>query len=163
VFAGFRRVLKPGGLLLVSTFGPDTLFELRGAFAEADNTPHVSLFPSIAQFGDALIAAGFKDPVLDRDEFTLKHDDLGDLMRELRTLGATNAMRERRRSLTGRARFARAAQAYEALRGEDGRLPATWEVVYAHAWGPQPGTPIRVGGVDEVQVPVAKIPIRRRT
>lgn len=163
VFAGFRRVLKPGGLLLVSTFGPDTLFELRGAFAEADNTPHVSLFPSIAQFGDALIAAGFKDPVLDRDEFTLKHDDLGDLMCELRTLGATNAMRERRRSLTGRARFARAAQAYEALRGEDGRLPATWEVVYAHAWGPQPGTPIRVGGVDEVQVPVAKIPIRRRT
>lgn len=163
VFAGFRRVLKPGGLLLVSTFGPDTLFELRGAFAQADNAPHVSLFPSIAQFGDALIAAGFKDPVLDRDEFTLKHDDLGDLMRELRTLGATNAMRERRRSLTGRARFARAAQAYEALRGDDGRLPATWEVVYAHAWGPQPGTPIRVGGVDEVQVPVAKIPIRRRT
>lgn len=163
VFAGFRRVLKPGGLLLVSTFGPDTLFELRGAFAQADNAPHVSLFPSIAQFGDALVAAGFKDPVLDRDEFTLKHDDLGDLMRELRTLGATNAMRERRRSLTGRARFARAAQAYEALRDDDGRLPATWEVVYAHAWGPQPGTPIRVGGVDEVQVPVAKIPIRRRT
>lgn len=162
VFAGFRRVLKPGGLLLVSTFGPDTLFELRGAFAEADNTPHVSLFPSIAQFGDALIAAGFKDPVLDRDEFVLGHDDLGGLMRELRTLGATNAMRERRRSLTGRARFARAAQAYEALRAPDGRLPATWEVVYAHAWGPQPGTPIRVGGVDEVQVPVAKIPIRRR-
>lgn len=162
VFAGFRRVLKPGGLLLVSTFGPDTLFELRGAFAEADNAPHVSLFPSIAQFGDALIAAGFKDPVLDRDEFVLGHDDLGGLMRELRTLGATNAMRERRRSLTGRARFARAAQAYEALRRPDGRLPATWEVVYAHAWGPQPGTPIRVGGVDEVQVPVAKIPIRRR-
>ena len=163
VFAGFRRVLKPGGLLLVSTFGPDTLFELRGAFAEADNAPHVSLFPSIAQFGDALIAAGFKDPVLDRDEFVLGHDDLGGLMRELRTLGATNAMRERRRSLTGRARFARAAQAYEALRDDDGRLPATWEVVYAHAWGPQPGTPIRVGGVDEVQVPAAKIPIRRRT
>ncbi|KRA17131.1 malonyl-ACP O-methyltransferase BioC [Lysobacter sp. Root604] len=163
VFAGFRRVLKPGGLLLVSTFGPDTLFELRGAFAEADNTPHVSLFPSIAQFGDALIAAGFKDPVLDRDEFVLSHDDLGGLMRELRTLGATNAMRERRRSLTGRTRFARAAQAYEALRTPDGRLPATWEVVYAHAWGPQPGTPIRVGGVDEVQVPVARIPIRRRS
>jgi malonyl-CoA O-methyltransferase len=162
VFAGFRRVLKPGGLLLVSTFGPDTLFELRGAFAEADAAPHVSPFASIAQFGDALIAAGFKNPVLDRDEFVLGHDDLGHLMRELRTLGATNASVDRRRSLTGRARFARAAQAYEALRRPDGRLPATWEVVYAHAWGPQPGTPIRVDGVDEVQVPVAKIPIRRR-
>jgi malonyl-CoA O-methyltransferase len=162
VFAGFRRVLKPDGLLLVSTFGPDTLFELRGAFSEADDAPHVSLFPSIGQFGDALIAAGFKNPVLDRDEFTLHHDDLGGLMRELRTLGATNAMVDRRRSLTGRQRFARAAQAYDVLRDADGRLPATWEVIYAHAWGPQPGTPIRVGGVDEVHVPVSKIRIRPR-
>ncbi len=163
VFAGFRRVLKPGGLLLVSTFGPDTLFELRGAFAQADAAPHVSLFPSIAQFGDALMAAGFKNPVLDRDEFVLGHPDLGSLMRELRTLGATNAMSERRRSLTGRARFARAAEAYEALRAADGHLPATWEVIYAHAWGPPPGAPIRVGGVDEVQVPVSSIRVRQRS
>lgn len=162
VFAGFRRVLKPNGLLLVSTFGPDTLFELRGAFSEADDAPHVSLFPSIGQFGDALIAAGFKDPVLDRDEFTLAHDDLAGLMRELRTLGATNAMVDRRRSLTGRQRFARAEQAYEQLRGGDGKLPATWEVVYAHAWGPQPGVPIRHGGIDEVSVPVSKIRVRQR-
>ncbi|RNF83737.1 malonyl-ACP O-methyltransferase BioC [Montanilutibacter psychrotolerans] len=161
VFAGFRRVLKPGGLMVLSTFGPDTLFELRGAFSEADDAPHVSLFPSIGQFGDALIAAGFKDPVLDRDEFTLHHPDLNSLMRELRTLGATNAMSERRRSLTGRARFARAARAYEQLRGERG-LPATWEVIYAHAWGPPPGAPIRVGGVDEVHVPLSAIPVRRR-
>ncbi|QWP77462.1 malonyl-ACP O-methyltransferase BioC [Lysobacter sp. K5869] len=162
VFAGFRRVLKPGGLLLVSTFGPDTLFELRGAFAEADAAPHVSPFASIAQFGDALIAAGFKNPVLDRDEFVLGHPDLGHLMRELRTLGATNASVDRRRSLTGRARFARAAQAYEPLRGADGTLPATWEVIYAHAWGPEPGTPIRVGGIDEVQVPASSIRVRQR-
>lgn len=163
VFAGFRRVLKPEGRLLVSTFGPGTLHELRAAFAQADDTPHVSLFPNIAQFGDALVAAGFKDPVLDRDEFVLGHPDLASLMRELRTLGATNAMRERRRSLTGRERFARAAQAYEPLRRDDGQLPATWEVVYAQAWGPAPGTPIRVGGIDEVQVPVSAIPVRRRS
>jgi len=162
VFAGFRRVLKPDGLLLVSTFGPDTLFELRGAFGEADDAPHVSLFPSIGQFGDALIAAGFKNPVLDRDEFTQHHADLGGLMRELRTLGATNAMVDRRRSLTGRARFARAALAYDVLRDAGGQLPATWEVIYAHAWGPPPGTPIRVGGMDEVRVPASSIPVRRR-
>jgi malonyl-CoA O-methyltransferase len=161
VFAGFRRVLKPGGLMLLSTFGPDTLWEMREAFAQADSAPHVSPFASIAQFGDALIAAGFQDPVLDRDELVMQHDDLGGLMRELRTLGATNALSTRRRSLTGRARFARAAQAYEALR-TGGRLPATWEVISAQAWGPPPGTPIRVGGVDEVAVPLAAIPVRRR-
>jgi malonyl-CoA O-methyltransferase len=161
VFAGFRRVLKPDGLMVLSTFGPDTLWELREAFSHADSAPHVSPFASIAQFGDALIAAGFKDPVLDRDEFRLQHDSLADLMRELRTIGATNALATRRRSLTGRARFVRAAQAYEPMR-RDGKLPATWEVITAQAWGPQPGTPIRVGGVDEVAVPVSRIPIRRR-
>jgi malonyl-CoA O-methyltransferase len=161
LFAGFRRVLKPDGLMVVSTFGPDTLWELREAFGHADSAPHVSPFASIAQFGDALIAAGFKDPVLDRDEFRLQHDSLAGLMRELRTLGATNALSTRRRSLTGRERFTRAAAGYEPMR-RDGKLPATWEVITAHAWGPPPGTPIRVGGVDEVAVPVARIPIRRR-
>jgi malonyl-CoA O-methyltransferase len=68
----------------------------------------------------------------------------------------------RRRSLTGRARFARAAQAYEPLRDARGQLPATWEVIYAHAWGPEPGTPIRVGGIDEVQVPASSIRVRQR-
>ena len=161
VFAGFRRVLRPGGLMVLSTFGPDTLWELREAFGEADSAPHVSPFASIAQFGDALIAAGFKDPVLDRDELHLQHDSLADLMRELRTLGATNALSTRRRSLTGRARFGRAAQAYEPMR-RDCKLPATWEVITAHAWGPPPGTPIRSGGIDEVRVPVGSIPVRRR-
>lgn len=161
VFAGFRRVLKPGGLMLLSTFGPATLHELRAAFSRADDAPHVSLFPDIGQFGDALIAAGFKDPVLDRDEFLLHHDGLPDLMRELRTLGATNAMAGRRRSLTGRARFERASEAYEAERTERG-LPATWEIIYAQAWGPAPGVPIRVGGFDEVRVPASGIPVRRR-
>lgn len=163
VFAGIRRVLKPGGLMLVSTFGMDTLIELRQAFSGVDEAPHVSPFTAIGPFGDALIAAGFKDPVLDRDEFRLGHPDLPSLMRELRTIGATNALATRRRSLTGRARFARASQAYESLRGNDGQLPATWEVIYAHAWGPPPGAPIRVDGVDEVQVPLSTIRVRQRS
>jgi malonyl-CoA O-methyltransferase len=160
-FAGFRRVLKPQGLLLVSTFGPDTLQELRDAFASADNAPHVSPFVPIAQFGDALVHAGFRDPVLDRDVFVNGHDDLPALVRELRAIGATNALASRRHTLTGKARFAAAAAAYEHER-RDGRLPATWEVIYAQAWAPQPGAPIREGGYDVASVPVAKIPIRRR-
>ena len=160
-FAGFRRVLRPEGLLLCSTFGPATLQELREAFAVADNVPHVSPFASIAQFGDALVHAGFRNPVLDRDEFVHGYDDLPALMRELRAIGATNALATRRHTLTGKARFAAAASAYEGER-RDGRLPATWEVIYAQAWAPQPGAPIREGGFDVASMPVSRIPIRRR-
>jgi len=162
VFAGFRRVLKPGGLLLCSTFGPDTLMELREAFAQADDRAHVSHFAAIAQFGDALMMAGFRDPVLDRDLFTLTYDDLPALMRELKALGATNAMNERRRTLTGRGRLAAASRAYDAMRRPDGKLPSSWEVIYAHAWAPEPGAPIREHGHDVAAVPVSAIPIRRK-
>lgn len=162
VFAGFRRVLKPDGLLLCSTFGPDTLYELREAFAQADAVPHVSPFASIAEFGDALMHAGFRNPVLDRDEFVNGYDDLPALMRELRAIGATNALTTRRHTLTGKSRFAKASAAYDAMRTDDGRLPATWEVIYAQAWAPQPGAPIREGGYDVVSVPASGIPVRRR-
>lgn len=160
-FAGFRRVLKPGGLLLCSTFGRETLVELNQAFAQADQVPHVSPFIDIAGFGDALIAAGFRDPVLDRDVFTHHHQDLPGLMRELRAMGATNALQARRHTLTGKSRFAAAAQAYESFRQEQG-LPATWEAIYAQAWAPQAGAPIRMGGHDVASVPLSAIPIRRK-
>ena len=163
VFAGFRRALKPGGLLLCSTFGPDTLVELREAFAQADAVPHVSRFAPIAQFGDALMMSGFRDPVLDRDLFTLTYDDLTALMRELQAIGATNARQDRRHTLTGRGRFDAARAAYEPPRREDGKLPSSWEVIYAHAWAPEGGAPIRERGHDVATVPVSAIPIRRRT
>lgn len=161
VFAGFRRALRPGGMLVVSTFGPDTLFELRNAFAAADAVPHVSPFASIAQFGDALIAAGFRNPVLDRDELVTHYDDLPALMRELRAIGATNALRARRHTLTGKARFAAASAAYDAFRA-DARLPATWEVITALAWAPEHGVAIREGGEDVARFPASGIPVRRR-
>lgn len=162
VFAGFRRVLKPGGLLLCSTFGPETLLELDEAFRHDDSVAHVSRFTPIAQFGDALMMAGFRDPVLDRDLFTLTYEDLPALMKELQALGATNARGDRRRSLTGRGRFTAAAAAYEPLRRADGKLPSSWDVIYAHAWAPDPGAPIREQGHDVAAVPVSAIPIRRR-
>ena len=161
VFAGFRRVLKPGGMLVVSTFGPDTLYELRVAFAEADAIPHVSPFASIAHFGDALIASGFRNPVLDRDDLITRYDDLPALMRELRAIGATNALHARRHTLTGKARFAAAANTYESFR-DSGRLPATWEIISALAWAPEHGAPIREGGEDVARFPASGIPVRRR-
>ena len=162
VFAGFRRVLKPNGLLLISSFGPETLWELREAFAQADSAPHVSPFADIAAFGDALVRAGFRQPVLDRELDTTRYQDLPALMRELRAIGATNALATRRHTLTGRARFTAAARAYEMMRGADGLLPASWETISAMAWAPEAGTPLREGDVDVASIPLSRIPIRRR-
>lgn len=160
-FAGFRRVLKPDGLLLVSTFGPESLVELREAFGAADAVPHVSPFASIADFGDALMRAGFRDPVLDRDTTVHWHPDMPTLMRELRAIGATNALDARRRALTGRARFAAAAAHYEQFRTGRG-LPASWEWITAMAWSPAHGAPIREGGEELARFDAAAIPVRRR-
>ena len=162
VFAGFRRVLKPQGLLLLSTFGPDTLWELREAFARADDAPHVSPFADIAGVGDALMRAGFHQPVLEREVETTRYPDLAALMRELRAIGATNALSARRHTLTGRARFAAAERAYEPLRGGDGNLPATWETITAMAWAPDAGAPIREGEMEIARFPANAIPVRKR-
>lgn len=145
LFDEFRRVLRPRGYLVISTFGPDTLHELRAAWAHVDRAPHVSRFADIARVGDALTHAGFRDPVLDAEHFTLTYSDAGALMRELKAIGATNADSSRPRGLTGKTHWRRMLDAYEAFR-TDGVLPATYEVIYAHAWAPEPGQPRRSGG-----------------
>jgi malonyl-CoA O-methyltransferase len=161
VLTEFRRVLRPEGLLLFSTFGPDTLLELREAYQAVGETPPLSPFAAIQQIGDAMLAAGFKDPVLDRDRYTLTYPDLRSLMRELRDIGAGDARHERRRGLGGRARLQRVTEAYEPLR-RDGALPSTWEVITAQAWGPAPGAPRRGAGGDLASFPADHIPRRRR-
>jgi malonyl-CoA O-methyltransferase len=161
LFNEWRRVLAPGGLVLIASFGPQTLHELRTAFAAADDGEHVSRFAPIQTVGDALLASGFRDPVLDTDWFTLTYRDARDLMRELRAIGAGNALHARPRGLTGKAKMQRVLQAYEDLR-RDGMLPASYEVIYAQAWSPAPGQPRRDAGADLAAVPLADIPFRRR-
>jgi malonyl-CoA O-methyltransferase len=161
LFAEFRRVLRPGGYVAFSTFGPDTLRELRAAWAAVDRTPHVVGFADIAGVGDALLAAGFRDPVLDTEHFTVHHADAIELMRELKAIGATNADAARARGLTGRSRFRRMLDAYERFR-RDGLLPATYEVIAAHAFGPEPGQPRRGRGGEIASFPLERLRGSRR-
>ena len=137
VFRECRRVLRPGGLLLFTTFGPDTLKELRAAWRVVDSDPHVHAFIDMHDLGDALVRTRFADPVMDVESLTLTYPDVPSLLRELKAIGAHNAAATRSTSLTGKAHFARFVQAYETLRRADDRIPASYEVVYGHAWAPQ--------------------------
>jgi len=158
VFAEIRRVLKPQGFFTFTTFGPDTLKELRAAWAEADTHNHVNRFLDMHDVGDALVRAGLQEPVLDVDRTQLTYDDGLALMRDLKAIGARNETAGRPRSLVGRSRLQRVLHAYESFR-KDGRLPATYEVVYGAAWGSagRPATSARAG---EVRISPAEI--RRR-
>lgn len=136
VFEEWLRVLRPGGLLLFTTFGVGTLAELEQAWAAVDAYPHVSRFADMHDLGDSLLGLGWENPVLDIDRFTLNYASVTGLMRDLKGLGAGNARADRHRGLTGRARFQAMTEAYESLRTPAG-LPASYEVVYGLAWAPQ--------------------------
>jgi malonyl-CoA O-methyltransferase len=153
-----RRVLRPGGVLHFTTLGPDTLCELRRSWQAADpGHAHVSRFLDMHDLGDALVRAGFAEPVLDVERYTLTYDDARGLMRDLKAIGAHNATAGRARGLTGKATLQRMLAAYESYR-RDGKLPATYEVVFAQAWNPagpvrQKGQPTRA----EVTVPLSTL------
>lgn len=134
-FSELRRVVKPHGLLLFSSFGPDTLKELRAAWRAVDARVHVHRFIDMHDIGDALIRAGFVEPVMDVEQLTLTYADLRALMADLKKIGAHNVAAGRPHGLGGRLRLRELTQAYEPFR-RDGRLPSTWEVVYGTAWTP---------------------------
>ncbi len=157
-FAEIQRVLRPEGLLMFTTLGPDTLHELRQSWASVDDYAHVNMFYDMHDVGEAMMESGLAEPVLDTDYYVLTYDTAIALMKDLKQLGASNANSDRRRGLTGRQALAKVAETYEQFRSE-GVLPATYEVVYGHAWGGQVKQQTADG---EVHIPISQIQGRKR-
>ena len=133
--AELRRVLAPGGLLMFTTFGPDTLMELRASWEKVDGHTHVNRFIDLHDIGDMLLKTRWADPVMDSERITVTYRELRKLMQDLKQIGAHNVTAGRPRGLTGRQHWQRFSAAYEQYR-EGGVLPASYEVVYGHAWSP---------------------------
>lgn len=130
-----HRVLAPGGLLMFTTLGPDTLAELRAALGPS-GAATIHPFADMHDVGDLLVRSGFADPVMDAEHLTLTYRDLTALLAELHASGGRSALSGRRPGLRGRAWRRGLEERYAAFR-IDGRLPVTCEVVYGHAWKPQ--------------------------
>lgn len=134
VFAECYRVLREGGLLLFSTFGPDTLQELRYCWAQIDSFPHVNVFIDMHPIGDMLLQQRFADPVMDVEYITASYKNVTNIMRDLQDIGATNTHSQRRKTLTGKNRLSQLSYHYQQFSLPDQRLPVTYEIVYGLAW-----------------------------
>ncbi|MCZ6924090.1 MAG: malonyl-ACP O-methyltransferase BioC [Rickettsia endosymbiont of Ixodes persulcatus] len=151
-----RRILKPEGLLLFSMVGPDTLQELRYCWSTIDEQPHVHLFADMHDLGDNLHQTPFVDPVMDVEYFTLLYSEALDLMKELKKLGVQNIAKNRHRGLTSKGTLKKLIQAYECFRTKEGKLPATWEIIYGHAWVAEKQSQ-KQNGFDEIKIPLSSI------
>jgi malonyl-CoA O-methyltransferase len=130
-----QRILKPGGLLLFSTLGRDTLYELRQSWAEVDREVHVHNFVDMHDVGDCLQRSQVKDPVMDMEFIAMTYNDLRKILLDLKDLGTHNIATGRAKGLTGKNKFKHFIQSYEKFRNAEGLIPVTYEVIYGHAWG----------------------------
>lgn len=155
-FSEIARVLHADGLCVFSTLGPDTLQELRQAWASVDDYPHVNVFYDMHDVGEAMMNVGLTDPVLDMDRHTLTYDTAMALMKDLKVLGARNVNSGRRRGLTGQQALKQVASYYEQFRVA-GLLPASYEVIYGHAWGVKQTTQQHSDAAGAVHIPLSQI------
>lgn len=160
VLKEWRRLLKPGGLLVFSTCGPDTFYELRASFAAVDESPHVHLFLDMHDIGDALMTAQYTDPVMQAERIYLHYSSLTGLWRDLRGAGVTNALAQRRRSLTGKNRWRRMVEEYEKRGSAQQGWPATVEVIYGLGWA-EDSPFAQQNDSGEVAIPIEQI--KRKT
>lgn len=133
-FKGFHSTLAPNGLLMFTTFGPDTLKEMSQSWSEVDDQPHTSQFADMHEIGDALLQAGFINPVMDMEVITMTYSSVRQLMKDIKNIGASNTHSNRSKGLMGKDKLKRFEQAYDKYKTEEGLYPASWEIIYGHAW-----------------------------
>jgi malonyl-CoA O-methyltransferase len=156
VLAEARRILRYPGVFAFTTFGPDSLRELREAWFNVDSFTHIAPFMDMHDLGDALIHAGFAEPVMHRESLQVTYQSLDRALADLRGAGSINATSDRNRGLTGQKTWQRLTDGYEPYRNADGKLPVTIEVIYGLAWSGQAdsGTPFSAG---EFEIPVDEL------
>ena len=160
VFGEFYRVLKPRGLVSFSSYGPDSLYELRQAWSDTDPARHFLEFPDMHNIGDALVHSGLAEPVMDAEHFTLTYDNVRKLLNDLIDTGAQNVIQGTMPKLVNEQNVSALADAYECFRHQ-GKLPATYEVVYGHAWGPIEKR-ARPDGPGEFRISASGIGLRKK-
>ncbi len=152
-FSGFHSALAPNGLLLFSTFGPETLREMRESWAAVDNVPHTSNFLDMHEIGDALLQSGFINPVTDMEMITMTYANVRQLMRDIKQIGASNTHSDRSKGLMGKQKLKAFEAAYEQFKTSENLYPATWEIIYGHAWV---GEGLKLDNFDRV-IPIQKV------
>ncbi len=154
VFSEIARVLRKGGVFAFATLGPDSLQEVRLAWSQVDDKPHVNRFMDMHDLGDGLVNAGLRDPVLDVDRLSVSYTSSDNLFADLTAAGARNMLQQRAQGLTGKRRFASMVAALDNT-ARDGHLALDLELVYGHCWGAGPKK-----DPTNVRIDAAGIPIR---
>jgi malonyl-CoA O-methyltransferase len=156
VFAEVRRVLKAPGLFLFSTLGPDSMKEMRRAWARVDKYPHVHDHDDMHIIGDMLVHAGFREPVMDVEMLTIQYGDIATQVRDLRSMAASNFARRRVRGLTTPRRWQQVSLELEKDRNENGKLPVTVELITGQAWTGAPDIGVRLEN-GEARFPISRL------
>jgi len=151
-----RRVLRFPGLFTFTTLGPQSLHELGEAWAGADTFTHIAPVLNMHDLGDALIQAGFSEPVMYTERLTITYQSLARAITDLRGVGSINATIDRNRGLTGRQTWQRLTDGYEQCRNADGKLPVTLEIIYGLAWSGQSASGLRLSD-GEFEIPVDEL------
>jgi len=158
VFTEFKRIVKPNGMIFFSTLGPNTLHELKTSFATVDNNSHVNEFVDMHDIGDYLLNCHFGDPVIDMEMITIHYPNVKSLLIDLKGTGAHNMSPLRLKGCLSKQQYLRMVAAYETLKQQNGLIPASYEVVYGHAWQQQPSHLYPEDSEGVVRIPADKIP-----